>query len=703
MKLRRHPAFVLLAVFAVLAGSESSRAQEGPWARAEAVQARLLSAVAAVGELERIPAGLQVELAEGWKTYWRSPGTAGLAPEVDWAQSSNVAEVGFRWPAPKRFELFGFDNFGYEKQVVFPLDVVPERVGEPVALRGRAKLLVCSTLCVPTTLDVSLDLPAGAARAAPGPANLIGRFVAQVPGSGEAAGLDLVSVGSIARGSDKVLRIEATTREPWAAPDIFVETDAGVAFAAPEISYREGRRRLVAELTPDEAGLLETAGLPVTVTIVDGDRLMERSAEVHPYAGGGADGATLSLIAILGLALLGGLVLNVMPCVLPVLSLKLLSVVDHRGSSRRHVRLGFLASAAGILFTFVVLAGGLIALKAGGGAVGWGIQFQQPLFLAFMVVLLTLFASNLLGLFEIRLPARVAAWAGDSGQGAGLKGHFGAGAFATLLATPCSAPFLGTAVGFALARGGTEILLVFTALGVGLALPYLLVAAFPAAVAVLPKPGAWMRVLRRLMSLALVATAVWLLSILAVQTSTMAASVVGGLSLAMGLILWARGFAGGRARLASSALASVIALSAFVAPLLIERRMPDPAPQVASDWRPFDRDEIGRLVRAGTTVFVDVTADWCITCKANKALVIERGEVARRLGGDDVITMQGDWTLPDEDIAAYLASHGRYGLPFDAVYGPGAPEGIVLPELLTEDSVLDALDRARLAPKVGAR
>jgi suppressor for copper-sensitivity B len=310
MKTLRGLAVAVVAVLVVLAGNGSSRAQEGPWARAqtEAVQARLLSAVAAVGELDRIPAGLHVKLAEGWKTYWRSPGAAGLPPRVDWSQSSNLAEVGFRWPAPKRFELFGFDNFGYEKEVVFPLDVVPQRLGEPVALRGRAELLVCSDLCVPATLDVSLDLPGGAATTAPGPANLIGRFVARVPGSGEAAGLDLVSVGSIARGSGKVLRLEATARQPWEAPDIFVETDEGVTFAAPEITYREGRWRLVAELAPYDSELLSAPALPVTVTIVDGDRLMERSAEVRPYIGGDANSTTLSLIAILGLALLGGLI-----------------------------------------------------------------------------------------------------------------------------------------------------------------------------------------------------------------------------------------------------------------------------------------------------------------------------------------------------------------------------------------------------------
>jgi suppressor for copper-sensitivity B len=398
------------------------------------------------------------------------------------------------------------------------------------------------------------------------------------------------------------------------------------------------------------------------------------------------------------LALLGGLILNLMPCVLPVLSIKLLSVVSHGGRGRRSIRVSFLASAAGILFSFLVLAAGALALKAAGLAVGWGIQYQQPAFLSAMALLVTLFACNLLGWFEIPLPAWLGGLAGPGGSSGGgghsLGGHFATGAFATLLATPCSAPFLGTAVGFALARGPLEILLIFGMLGLGLALPYLAVAAFPGLAGRLPRPGPWMVVLRRILGLALAGTAVWLLTVLAAQVGATGALLAGGLLLGVGLLF----FLGGRLRgpvLAASV--SALALAAVALPVGIgATARPEPAPAAAAtgDWRPLDPAEIGRLVAAGKVVFVDVTADWCITCQVNKKLVLERDEVAERLDSKAVVTMRGDWTLPSDEITAYLTGYGRYGIPFNAVFGPGAPDGTLLPELLTVETVLDALDAA---------
>jgi suppressor for copper-sensitivity B len=428
---------------------------------------------------------------------------------------------------------------------------------------------------------------------------------------------------------------------------------------------------------------------------------METAATVNA---GGASGVGLAgtrgLIAILGFALVGGLLLNLMPCVLPVLSLKLLSVVSHGGSAPREIRAGFLASAGGILFSFLVLAGAAIALKLSGSAVGWGIQFQQPLFLVFMVVLITGFAANLWGLFEIPLPRAIADIAvgghnHDGKHSTSLGGHFATGALATLLATPCSAPFLGTAVGFALARGPLEILAVFTALGLGLALPYLLVAAYPALASRMPRPGRWMLVLRRVLGGTLALTGVWLLSVLAVQVSPAAALAVGALMAAFTLVLAIRKRLPGRARIAGGALAAVLALTAFGLPLTLDRHASQAAAAIDARWTPFDKAAIAGQVAAGRTVFVDVTADWCITCQANKKLVLTRGAVAERLFGKDIVPMRADWTRPDDRIAAYLAEHGRYGIPFNVVYGPGAPNGIPLPELLTEASVMDALDRAR--------
>jgi suppressor for copper-sensitivity B len=448
--------------------------------------------------------------------------------------------------------------------------------------------------------------------------------------------------------------------------------------------------------------------LPVTLTLVDGLRSMETSTTVNAAGAAGtplgAAGATLGtasgLIAMLGFALVGGLLLNLMPCVLPVLSLKLLSVVSHGGAAPRAIRAGFLASSAGILFSFLVLAGAAIALKMTGSAVGWGIQFQQPLFLVFMVVLVTGFAANLWGLFEIPLPRAIAdiAVGGHNADGTpsnSLGGHFATGALATLLATPCSAPFLGTAVGFALARGPLEILAVFTALGLGLALPYLLVAAFPALASRMPRPGRWMLVLRRVLGGTLALTGAWLLSVLAVQVSTGAALAIASLMGAFILVLAIRKRLPGRARIASGALAAALALTAFGLPLTLDRQASQAAAVIDGRWAPFDKAAIAEQVAAGRTVFIDVTADWCITCQANKKLVLTRGTVAERLFGQDMVPMRADWTRPDDRISSYLAEHGRYGIPFNIVYGPGAPDGIPLPELLTEAAVLAALDRAR--------
>ncbi|RMD65291.1 MAG: copper-binding protein, partial [Alphaproteobacteria bacterium] len=370
-----------------------------------------------------------------------------------------------------------------------------------------------------------------------------------------------------------------------------------------------------------------------------------------------------------------------------------------------------------------------IGLKALGLTVGWGIQFQQPLFLAVMAVIITLFACNLMGFFEIGLPAwiaRLAVVGTPAPAGAGtvavagghaphrippLLGHFLTGAFVAILATPCSAPFLGTAVGFALSRGTTEIFLIFMALGVGLALPYLAVATFPGLATRLPRPGPWMVTLRRVLGLALAATAVWLLSILAQQVSLEAALAVGLMLVALAGVLAVARRMTATYRPALATVATGFALAAVILPIGFDRSAAESAaaPVVAArapadgtareqvvdgPWRPLDVALIDALVAEGKIVFVDVTADWCITCKVNKTLVLETETVRKRLEDERIVTMRGDWTLPDERIARYLESFGRYGIPFNAVYGPGAPDGLVLPELLSIEAVMSALDKA---------
>ena len=304
---------------------------------------------------------------------------------------------------------------------------------------------------------------------------------------------------------------------------------------------------------------------------------------------------------------------------------------------------------------------------------------------------MALFAGNLWGLVEIPLP-RVFALAGErAARARGLAGHFLTGALATLLATPCSAPFLGTAIGFALARGPAEIVAVFSAVAAGLALPYLAVAAFPSLATRLPKPGPWMTTLRRVLGLALAGTAAWLVWVLAGRIGSTGALAVGGLAACAVVGLAGRLWLPRRLRPAGAAAAATLALAAFLVPA----NPPVDARPLAEDvWRPFEPERIASFVAQGHTVFVNVTADWCLTCKVNERFVLARDPIRARLSERRVVAMRGDWTAPDDGIARYLAGFGRYGIPFDAVYGPALPRGEALPELLSADAVTGALARA---------
>jgi len=690
----------LSVLFWTIAAAADAREPASEWVETEQGAVRLIAATDAVGDGDTVSLGLQFRMEDGWKVYWRSPGDAGYPPTVDWSKSANLAEAELLWPLPTRFTVLGFETVGYKDDVVLPIDARPIRAGEAIEIRASVDYLTCSDICVPQSADLSLDVPSGPARPSVF-AHLISRYLNRVPGDGKTHGLDVGPVQLIGSGSQTRLRINATSIEPFSDPDVFIEGPEELAFESPQVILGRGDRSAVLEVGVIGAEFLEKPllGTPITVTLVDGERGAERRLTVEamePATALAIPKAETSLVVILALGLLGGLILNLMPCVLPVLSIKLLGVVGHGGGDPRKVRLSFIASAAGILFSFMILAGALAVLKASGAAVGWGLQFQQPWFLTTMTLVVILFASNLWGFFEIRLPRAIADAGEHSSHVHGLGGHFLTGALATVLATPCSAPFLGTAVGFALSRGTGEIFAVFVALGLGLAAPYLAVAAAPKLATALPRPGPWMIVMRRLLGVALAATGFWLLTVLAAQRGGASAVTVGVLAAGMAVALYAGGRAPSRfGRIGGIAAATLAALTFFV-----PSRPADTAGTVPEGlWVPFDEAAIPELVADGRIVFVNVTADWCITCRVNESLVLARSPVREKLSSDGIISMKGDWTLPSEAISDYLARFGRYGIPFDAVYGPGMPQGEALPELLSRDTVLSALDRAAGADK----
>ncbi|MBI1274304.1 MAG: copper resistance protein [Alphaproteobacteria bacterium] len=699
----------LIVFAAVIIGMPAAQAATStPWQSNEQLSVRLLSGVNAVGDLSVIPLGLEVKLAPEWDTYWRSPGDAGMPPNIDWLKSQpdgNIDSITILYPAPHRFTMQGLDTFGYSTHVIFPLELQPREPGKPVTLDARVDILVCKNICIPHRFDMKLALPTGAA-ARSDVAALIDEYRAKVPRDSDEAGLKVTA--AVMDVENGVLTVDIASEKPLQMPDVFVETSESLIFSAaateisPDTLFAEMRLPLAA--MSDKEAL--RGGLPLTLTVTDGDRSREQKVDLILEAQPALseepatelDPPNDGLLLVILFALIGGFILNLMPCVLPVLSLKILSVISHGGGERATVRRSFLTTSAGIVFSFLVLAGMMIALKAAGLAVGWGVQFQQPLFIVFLCVLLVLFAANLWELLGVRLPYWLSDQVAYASYHPRLAGDFTTGAFATLLATPCTAPFLGTAIGFALAAGTTEILLVFFALGTGMALPYLLIAWRPGLATLLPRPGHWITGLRRILGLALIVTAAWLLFVLSTQASVDAALAVAACLGGTVLLLAAKRLTEGHVRRAIKAAIALLIGTCFI---LAALGAPDPAEPPAYtgayNWHKFDEEQIPVLVGAGKTVFVDVTASWCLTCKANKRFVLDTEDVREALFADDVVAMEADWTNPDPAIAAYLKKHKRYGIPFNVVYGPGSKRPILLPELLTESIVLKALKKARAA------
>ncbi len=692
---------VMLGSAAPLHAASQSNMATGAWVGDPAYgEVRLVSAVSAMGNLQELPLGLEFRLAPGWKIYWRTPGEAGLPPTLD-LQMANGAPLQsqIEWPVPKRFNAFGFDNFGYADAVILPVAVRGYDRGAALQIRGQIEALVCSDICVPLAGALRLDLADGPAEPS-SMAMVIAQFAAKVPR------IDALSPIKIATAwqSGSQLKIGfAATSQP--VTEIFVEGPAGIAFKQPVFANN------IAVI--DVEGDLKTplAGQTVDLTVIAGDDFTTQSiivAKDAPLAGSFAAGKPMPTDAgamaqfwtVIGFAFLGGLILNLMPCVLPVLAIKLAAIIEASGQSRGFVRLRFGAGAMGILSSFAILAAGLAALRLAGGQIGWGIQFQSPVFLAIMLLVLGLFTLNMLDRFFLPIPAFLqASFRGDgqntNGQNTNqqarpaiLFGDFMAGMLATLLATPCSAPFVGSAVTVALTGDMAQLFAVFMAMGAGLAAPWGLVVLFPALVGFLPRPGHWMVWLKRGLAGLLIATMIWLGWLLQTIQGGPAALLLLGL---IGFVLLAI--------LCRQKIGILLAGAGLFAGLAFL-----PAPAIVAPqanglvWQVWSDDASAAARAEGKLVFVDVTADWCITCKANKALVLETAPIAPMLAAlvDDgkLVMLKADWTRPDPRIAAFLASHDRFGIPFNIIYGPKAPEGVLLGELLRADMVENALIKA---------
>ena len=667
-----------------------------------------------ISEWDTIPAnyngpvllGLVLPLNEGWKTYWRDPGDAGLPTRLTLRpESRNVQEISLHWPLPERMELLGLSTFGYGSdqsgRVVLPVEAKAIDPAQPLVLEATADYLVCKTICLPMRDPLSITLePAPSGDGVKGAeAELISQAMARVPPMRQLNHPSEPRLLHVARGQeDNQIVVEAQVwSSHWTAGELIIEDGSGIAFEAPvftpepDIGPGYGRLRVSRPLSSYSENNPQT----IRLTLYDGKKSAEFSlpvAELLPLQTRPPE-TGLHWVYMLSLALLGGFILNLMPCVLPVLSLKIIGLVQINPEKNHSKRGHMIATAAGILFTFWLFALVAWILRQASIQVGWGMQFHSPLFAGGMMVALSIFIAHLLGLFSFRLPA----FLGKTGTlRTDYAGSFLTGVTATLLATPCTAPFLGTAIGFALTGNALDIAMIFTGLGLGMALPYLIIALFWPAnssaksdVRILPKPGPWLAYIKPVMSLPLFGTMLWLCWVLSGQVGTDKALII-LVACLTGLLL-----------LAGNRLVSAPALNpagwVVLAGALILTGWADRQAIAASaleddlPFQAFEPDRIPQLVEEGKTVFVDITAKWCLTCQWNKNTVLLRDPVRSRLMSENIVLMQGDWTLPDPEIADYLNGFGRFGIPFNAVYSRATPHGHPLPELLSPDNVLGHL------------
>jgi len=659
---------------------------------------------------QKLRVALVEKIQKGWHTYWVNPGDSGLPTTIDWSLPAGLTAGDIQWPVPKRIPFGPLVSYGYEDRVVLPITIaVPQNLptGGDVALTGHANWLVCSNVCVPEEADIKVVLPAAAGPAQPDPTNTADFAAAQaeIPA-------DNPFIATATYDKDRI-RVHVATGDAGKLTDVaFFPLDEGVVSndAKPEIAAgRDGVTVTLKRADDKNKPLSAFNGVLAFHDSSTGEDVAGHALKVlapataGSVAGGGATAAPVGIVAFLEavlLAIAGGIVLNLMPCVLPVLSIKALSLVRHAQSHPREVRMQGLAYAAGVLASFAVVAGALIVLRAAGAEIGWGFQLQSPVFLTIMIYVLFAVGLSLSGVFTVG--DSVAGLGSDLADREGYSGSFFTGALATLVATPCTAPFMAAAIGFAITQPWYVSFAVFEAIGVGLALPYVLLAFSPGARRFLPKPGAWMNSFKQVLAFPVYGTAVWLAFVLSSETGSIGiTAALAGLVL-IGFAAWlyeaVRNSMGG-ARLAGLAGVAVAVIAALV---LLE--IPDEAGGGTASatettttaggiaWVPFSQARLDEAKAAGKPVFIDFTADWCITCKVNERVALTDQAVKDAVTAQGVVMMRGDWTRRDGAITRVLEANGRAGVPLYLFYAKGAGDKpVVLPQILTADAVLDTL------------
>jgi thiol:disulfide interchange protein len=702
----------LPAVFAAaLAFLAPLAAVSAPVVKTEHVEAQLISDKAAAQPGQPLLVGLRLRMEPHWHTYWKNPGDSGLPTKIQWVLPEGWKAGAIQWPHPQKLPIGPLMNYGYEDEVVLLTELTPPANTPPgtVDIKARAEWLVCKDICIPEKGELDMALPVAAGEAGPD-----ARWQAPIERARNMLPVNAPgwTFDSSLSGSTLVVRMTAPEgATPPAKATFFPEREQLVEPAAPQKVTREGRTlRIEMKLAePVATGVKSVEGVAVSESGWPGSsgrRAIAVQAPVGaasgaaagPVSGGGsrgnaASGIGGSALAALAFAFIGGILLNLMPCVFPVLGIKVMGFVEHAHGDPRAMRLQGVVYSIGVVLSFLALAGVMLALRAGGTQLGWGFQLQSPAVVALLAALFFVLALNLSGVFEW------GAFAQSMTSNLSARGRYAdaflSGVLATLVATPCTAPFMGAAVGFTLSQGPALALAVFFTLGLGMALPVLLLAHFPSFLKRLPRPGPWMDTFKQVLAFPLYATVAWLAWVLGAQAGNDAvfALLAGLVLVAMGAWFYGRwAHAGSRWQPAVAVLlAAAGVLVAWPAAVSTSAQAMPAAGKGEVGWMPWSPEKVATLTSRGTPVFVDFTAAWCVTCQLNKRMALNSDSVVKAFAERGVVTMRADWTRMDPRITETLGALGRNAVPVYALYIPGEAAPRLLPEVLTPSLVVEQL------------
>jgi thiol:disulfide interchange protein DsbD len=666
------------------------------------VRAELLADTTAIVPGKSFTVGLLLRMAPAWHTYWKFSGDAGLPTELKWKLPPGWKIGDIQWPIPlKTIDPGDIQTYGYENEVLLMQEITPPSKLDDLSAKPstEANWLVCEKICIPGGATLQLDLPV-ASTSQPANTDVFARYRRLLPQNVPASNVGRADWSRV--GSDLRLKITSETLAKYPAVDFFPLPEQETIVGHPAVQSRNNNEivfRIPLESAPKD--LSSVSGLVVFAHQPNGDDRAAWQITSTPAVSASPSAPARGIFTFLLFGFLGGLILNLMPCVLPVISLKIFGFVQQAGQSRQKIFRSGIAFTFGIFAWFIALAVLLIALKGAGRDVTWGgFQFTNPYFVLTLSVIVLVFALNLFGVFEVSLPQSVTRNLLSTSERKDLLGSFFQGVFATVLATPCTAPFLGTALGFAFTQSAVIILAMFIAIAAGMSAPYLLLSAQPAWLRFLPRPGPWMVHVKQFMGFLLLATLLFLLYVLGAQRGLEGAIWASCFLLVISVACWMKGAfvvpsASAVKRIVVLLLMLLLVIGSgvyFIGDKFQSAKIASADSQIRGDWQPFTPERLQTELEHGRTVFVDFTAAWCLTCKFNEASVLEARDVREAFQRHGIVKLKADWTNGDPVITKLLQQFGRPGVPLYVLYPAKNEEPIVFPEVLTKGMVLEKLE-----------